>query len=210
MIRVLIADDHPLVRAGVRELLSAQPDIGEIGEVGTGTEALCSLREGHWNLVLLDISMPERGGLDILGTISTSFPHVKVLMLSGHSEQMYALRAIRRGAQGYISKLSVSHELLEAIAHVMQGRLYVSAEVAGALVKYLIPPSTGANHDRLTDREFQVLCKLAAGNTMDEISTELCRSVKTISRRRTRILRKMNFSSNADIIVYAMRHELIQ
>jgi two-component system invasion response regulator UvrY len=210
MIRVLIADDHPMVRAGLRELLKADPAITEIGEAGSGTETLDRLRSGSWNLLLLDINMPDRNGLDILRNVGSSHPYTKVLVLSGFPERLYALNVLKAGASGYVPKECAPEELMTAIHAVMKGRRYVSAELAQILASSLESDSEQPAHGCLSEREFQVFYKLASGHSVSAIGHELCLSVKTVSTYRTRILEKMNFLSNADITTYALKNALIQ
>jgi DNA-binding NarL/FixJ family response regulator len=210
MIRVLIADDHPMVRAGLRQLLSQDPNITEIGEAGSGNETLNKLRSGGWNLLLLDINMPDRNGLDILRNVSCSYPETRVLVLSGFSERLYALNMLRAGASGYLPKECAPEELLSAIRTVSAGRRYVSEELSEILASSFSTPQEQPAHGRLTEREFQVFYKLAGGQSVSSIGEELCLSVKTVSTYRSRILEKMQFSSNADITTYALKNELIQ
>ena len=210
MIRILIADDHPLVRAGLRQLLSEDPDVAEIGEAGSGNEALNKLREGGWNLLLLDINMPDRNGLDILRNVNSSYPETKVLVLSGFSERLYALNVLRAGASGYLPKECAPAELLSAVKAVAAGRRYVSAELSEMLASSLGAKQDQPAHGRLTEREFQVFYKIAGGQSVSSIGNELCLSVKTVSTYRSRIMEKMHFTSNADITTYALKNSLIQ
>jgi two-component system, NarL family, invasion response regulator UvrY len=210
MIRVLVADDHPMVRAGLRELLKADPTITEVGEAGSGTETLDQLRSGNWNLLLLDINMPDRNGLDILRNVGASHPYTKVLVLSAFPERLYALNVLKAGASGYVPKECAPEELLSAIRAVMKGRRYVSAELAQILASTLESDNEQPAHGCLSEREFQVFYKLASGRSVSAIGHELCLSVKTVSTYRTRILEKMNFLSNADITTYALKNALIQ
>jgi two-component system invasion response regulator UvrY len=210
MIRVLIADDHPMVRAGLRQLLIDEPSITEIGEAGSGNETLEQLRSGVWNLLLLDINMPGRNGLDILRNVGASYPHTKVLVLSGFAERLYALNVLRAGASGYLPKECAPEELLTAIRTVMKGRRYVGAELAQILASAFEADQQKPAHECLSEREFQVFYKLASGRSVSAIGGELCLSVKTVSTYRSRILEKMNFVSNADITTYAVKNALIQ
>lgn len=210
MTRVLIADDHPMVRAGIRQLLSEDPTITEIGEAGSGNETLQRLRANEWNLLLLDINMPDRNGLDILRNVGASYPKTKVLVLSGFAERLYALNVLKAGASGYLPKECAPAELLAAIRTVMNGRRYVSAELAQILASGIDSDTEQPAHGCLSEREFQVFYKIAAGRTVSAIGNELCLSVKTVSTYRTRILEKMNFLTNADITTYALKNALIQ
>jgi DNA-binding NarL/FixJ family response regulator len=210
MSRVLIADDHAVVRAGFRQFLEADPTMTLIGEAATGSETLDQLRNEAWDLVLLDIHMPDRSGLDILRHIQSGHPGIKVLVMSGLPEQQYAINVLRAGASGYLSKDSAPEELMKAVRTVLSGRRYVSAALAEILVAGLDGDADKPLHARLSAREFQIFCKLAAGRGVSEIANELSLSVKTVSTYRSRILEKMNFRGNADITSYALRNGLIQ
>jgi two-component system, NarL family, invasion response regulator UvrY len=210
MARILIADDHPLVRAGLRRLLTDEPGITEIGEAASGNDTLASLRAGRWDLVILDINMPDRSGLDILRTVRDSHPDTKVLVLSGFSERQYGLSAFKAGASGYLPKECAPDELLTATRTVLRGRRYVSSELAEMLASNPQSANDRPLHDVLSQREFQIFHKIAAGRAVSAIGKELCLSVKTISTYRSRILEKMNMVSNADITTYALRNQLIQ
>jgi two-component system invasion response regulator UvrY len=210
MTRILIADDHPVVRAGIRQYLEADPGVREIGEAATGRETLDRLRAQAWDLVLLDIFMPDRSGLDILRHIQSGFPTVRVLVLSALPEKQYALSVLRAGASGYLAKDSAPEELLKAIHTVLSGRRCVSPEVAELLVAGLDNDPDSPQHARLSAREFQVFSKLAAGRSVSEIAAELLLSVKTVSTYRNRVLEKMGFRTNADLTSYALRNGLIQ
>jgi two-component system, NarL family, invasion response regulator UvrY len=208
--RVLIADDHAVVRAGFRQFLEADSSITVIGEAATGSETLDQLRKQAWDMVLLDIHMPDRSGLDILRHIQTGHPSVKVLVMSGLPEQQYAVNVLRAGASGYLSKDSAPEELMKAVRMVLAGRRYVSAALAEMLAADLGGDPDKPMHARLSTREFQIFCKLAAGRGVSDIALELSLSVKTVSTYRSRILEKMNFRANADITSYALRNGLIQ
>jgi DNA-binding NarL/FixJ family response regulator len=208
--RVLIADDHPMVRAGLRQLLKEYPAITEIDEAGSGNETLQGLHANLCNLLLLDINMPDRNGLDILRHVRASYPDTKVLVLSGFSERQYALSALKAGASGYLPKECAPQELLTAIGAVMKGRRYVSAEIAEQLASNLHSHGDKPLHALLSVREFQIFFKIAAGRTVSSIGNELCLSVKTVSTYRTRILEKMNLLTNADLTTYALKNALIQ
>jgi two-component system, NarL family, invasion response regulator UvrY len=201
--RVLIADDHAVVRAGFKQFLEADSTINAVGEAASGNATLDALRESEWDLVLLDIHMPDRSGLDILRHIQTGHPSVRVLVMSGLPEQQYAVNVLRAGASGYLSKDSAPEEL-------MKGRRYVSAALAEILVADLDGDPDKPLHARLSTREFQIFCKLAAGRGVSDIANELSLSVKTVSTYRSRILEKMSFTANADITSYALRNGLIQ
>jgi len=209
-VRVLIADDHAVVRAGLRQFLEEDPGIGEIGEASTGREALEALRAGRWDLLILDINMPDRSGLDILSHIRAAGFATRVLVMSGLPERQYALNVLRAGARGYLSKDGAPEELLKAVRAILDGRRYVSPALAEMLVSELDQDVEKPLHARLSEREFQVLCKLAAGRAVSDIAGELCLSVKTVSTYRTRVLEKMHLETNADLTTYALRNGLIQ
>jgi DNA-binding NarL/FixJ family response regulator len=209
MSTILLADDHPMVRAGLREFLEEERGITQIGEAGSGKETLEKLRAGKWDLVILDINMPDRSGLDILRYIRASYPEAKVLVLSAFPERQYAVNVLKAGASGYLSKECAPQELLTATRAVLQGRRYVSASMAELLVSDLDGEADKPLHRRLSEREFQIFCKVAAGRTVTAIAEELCLSVKTVSTYRTRILEKLSMTSNADITTYALRNEII-
>ena len=210
MAKVLIADDHAVVRAGLRQFLEEDRTITEIGEASTGREALDALRAGRWDLLILDINMPDRSGLDILSHIRAAGYNTRVLVMSGLPERQYALNVLRAGARGYLSKDGAPDELLKAVRAILDGRWYVSPALAELLVAELDQDADKPLHARLSEREFQVLCKLAAGRAVSDIAGELCLSVKTVSTYRTRVLDKMHLETNADLTTYALRNGLIQ
>jgi two-component system, NarL family, invasion response regulator UvrY len=212
MSRVLIADDHAVVRAGYRQFLEADPSITEVGEAASGSETLDALRRKEWDLLLMDIHMPDRSGLDILKHVTTGYPDVRVLIISGLPEEQYARNVLRAGASGYLSKGGSADELLKAVRLVLSGRRYVSASLAESMAADLENPrdQNQPPHTYLSTREFQIFRKLAAGAGVGEIAKELSLSVKTVSTYRSRILEKMGFKSNADITGYALRNGLIQ
>jgi two-component system, NarL family, invasion response regulator UvrY len=209
--KVLIADDHAVVRAGFKQFLETDPSITAVGEAASGNETLDQLRQKEWDLVLLDIHMPDRSGLDILRHIQTGHPNVRVLVMSGLPEQQYAVNVLRAGASGYLSKGGSPEELLKAVRTVLVGRRYVSASLAESMAADLESPHDQNQplHERLSVREFQIFGKLAGGAGVGEIADELSLSVKTVSTYRSRILEKMSFSSNADMTAYALRNGLI-
>lgn len=212
MSRILIADDHAVVRAGYRQFLEADPSVTEVGEAASGDETLDALRRGQWDLLLMDIHMPDRSGLDILKHVSASFPDIRVLIMSGLPEEQYARNVLRAGASGYLSKDGSPEELLRAVRLVLKGRRYISAALAESIAADLDNSSdqNGPLHTSLSTREFQIFCKLAAGMAVNRIANELSLSIKTVSTYRGRVLEKMGFKSNADITTYALRNGLIQ
>jgi len=207
---VLIADDHAVVRAGLRQFLDEDSAVVEVGEAASGRETLDQLRAKEWDLVLLDINMPDRSGIDVLRHIRSGYPRVRVLVLSGLPERQYALNVLRAGASGYLAKDAAADELLKAVHTVLNGRRYVSASLAELLVEDLDSDRDKPLHDSLSTREFQIFCKLAAGRGVSDIANELSLSVKTVSTYRTRILEKMKFTNNADLTSYALRSGIIQ
>ncbi len=209
MAKILIADDHPMTRAGLRQFLEDDRTVTQIGEAGSGKETLEALRSGNWDLVILDINMPDRGGLDILRHVRASYPSVKVLVVSAFPERQYAINVLKAGAGGYLPKEIASEELLKAVRVVAMGRRYVTQNMAELMVSDLDADNEEPLHRRLSEREFQIFCKLAAGHTVSAIANELCLSVKTVSTYRTRVLEKMSLMTNADITTYALRNELI-
>ena len=210
MYHVLIADDHAVVRAGLRQFLEESGRVADIAEAGSGQQAMDLLRTKRFDLLILDINMPGRGGLDILKNVRASFPDTRVLIVSGFPEQQYAVNVLKAGASGYLSKESAPEELLKAVQLVLSGRRYVSSALAEQLVANLDVDSEQPVHTGLSEREFQIFCKLAGGRAVSEIARELCLSVKTVSTYRSRVLEKMNLKSNADITRYALQNGLIQ
>jgi DNA-binding NarL/FixJ family response regulator len=207
---ILIADDHAVVRAGLRQFLLDSDNIGDVAEAASGQQAMDLLRTKRFDLLILDINMPGRGGLDILKNVRASFPDTRVLIVSGFPENQYAVNVLKAGASGYLSKESAPEELLKAVQLVLSGRRYVSSALAEQLVADLDVDSDQPVHAALSEREFQILCKLAGGRAVSEIARELCLSVKTVSTYRSRVLEKMNLKSNADITRYALQNGLIQ
>jgi len=212
MSRVLIADDHAMTRAGFRQFLVDEPGINEIGEAASGNDTLDQLRRSQWDLLLMDIHMPNRGGLDILKRVVVGYPGVRILIISGLPEEQYARNVLRAGASGYLSKGCPPGEILEAVRTVLSGRRYISSSLAEAMASELELPRDRPqpSHHHLTTKEFQIFCKLAAGTAVSNIADELSLSVKTVSTYRNRILKKMKFTSNADMTSYALRSGLIQ
>lgn len=210
MYQVLIADDHAVVRAGLRQFLEEGGRIGDVAEAASGQQAMDLLRTKRFDLLILDINMPGRGGLDILKNVRASYPETRVLIVSGFPEQQYAINVLKAGASGYLSKDSAPDELLKAVNTVLSGRRYVSASLAEQLASQLDSEFEQPLHAGLSGREFQVLCKLAAGRSVSEIAGELCLSVKTVSTYRSRVLEKMSLKSNADVTRYALQNGLIQ
>jgi two-component system invasion response regulator UvrY len=210
MAHILIVDDHAVVRAGLRQFLLDDPQVSKVDEADSGQQAMEALRRSRYDLLILDINMPGRNGLDILRNVTSAHPETKVLIVSGYPERQYAVNVLKSGASGYISKESAPEELLKATHTVLGGRRYVSATLAEQLVTDLDIDSDKPIHSKLSEREFQIFCKLASGKAVSDIAHELCLSVKTVSTYRSRVLEKMNFVSNADITTYALRNGLMQ
>lgn len=208
-IRVLIADDHAIVRQGLRSILSDTADMEVAGEAENGVRALQMLRDGAWDVVLMDVNMPDRNGIDTLKLVKKEFPKLPVLMLSMHPEEQYAVRALKAGASGYLSKQSAPEQLVLAIRQVAAGKKYVSAEVAEQLAT-AITEDDRAPHERLSDREYQTLCMIASGKTLTQIGEELNLSVKTVSVYRARLLEKMKLKNNAELTHYGLKHGLVE
>jgi two-component system invasion response regulator UvrY len=209
MMRILIADDHAVVREGVKRILDDLDGSIVVGEASNGQELLAQATSNTWDVVLLDISMPGRNGLDILRQLKSIQPLLPVLVFSMHPEGQYAIRAFKAGAAGYLTKDSIPEELVTAIRRVVGGGRYVSAAFAEDLVMEVARDSDLPLHAKLSDREMQVLCMLGMGKTVSDIAAELSLSVKTVSTYRSRILGKMHLQSNAELIHYAVRHQLV-
>lgn len=208
--RVLVADDHAVVRAGYRHFLSGHPSILTVGEAQSGNETLEKLREAHWDILLLDIAMPDRSGLDILARVRAIHPDVRVLIISGLPESLYAESVLRAGAVGYLPKELAAPELLRAINLVLQGRKYVSTTYAEHLAANLQAPRTTLPHQKLKSKEFQIFLKLASGRRVSEIASELRLSSKTVGTYRTKIFRELDCSSLSEVTRYALENHLIQ
>ena len=209
MIRLLIADDHAVVRKGLKQIVNETSDMVVAGEAANGHEVLELSLHDDWDVVLLDIGMPGRGGIDVLKQLKSERPHLPVLVLSVYPEEQYAVRALRAGASGYLTKESAPEDLIAAIRKVAQGGKFVSDSLAEKLAFDLSPDVERPIHERLSDREYQVILMIAAGKTVKEIANELSLSVKTISTNRTRALDKMGMKNNADIARYAAKNGLI-
>ncbi len=209
MIQVAIVDDHQIVRTGFRELLSEDSGINIAFEAANGDEVLEKLRTAQCDVLLLDISLPGKSGVDVLRAVRQRHPEIKVLILSGFPEESYALAMIKNGANGYLCKDCERDELLRAIRMVSAGRRYVSARTAELLADEMSGERSGVLHEALSDRELQVFLRLARGESVSDIAGQLHLSVKTISTYRSRVTEKLNVSSNAELATYALRHGLI-
>lgn len=210
MIRILIADDHAIVRAGLRQFIADEIDMEVAGEAGSGSETVELVRAQEFDVVVLDISMPEGSGVDTLKQLKQIRPDLPVLILSVFAEDRYAVNLLRAGASGYLNKESAPAQLVGAIRAVVQGRKYVSPALAEILANDLGGGGDQPPHARLSEREFQIFCKLAAGLQVSKIADELFLSVKTVSTYRARILEKLGMKTNADLTYYAIKNELIE
>jgi two-component system, NarL family, invasion response regulator UvrY len=208
MIKVIIADDHPIVRAGMKQILSESGDIFVAGEADSGEGLLQAIQEGAYDAVLLDITMPGIGGLETLKRIRALKPDLPVLILSIHSEEQFALRTLKAGAAGYLTKSSAPAELVRAIRQVTAGRKFISAAFGEKLVMQFQHDLSRLPHERLSEREFQVLCMIANGKTVSEIAESLNLSVKTVSTYRSRILEKTGMNTSAELTTYAIRNNI--
>ncbi|HYN54909.1 MAG TPA: response regulator transcription factor [Methylotenera sp.] len=209
MKKILLVDDHSIVRQGLKNLIELESDLEVTGEAASGVEALKLVRNNTYDVVVLDISMPDKNGVDTLHDLRHITPDLPVLMLSGYAEQQYALNLIRSGCKGYLSKDADSDEIIKAIRTIANGKRYISAELAELMSDQLSHPSEKQLHETLSDREFQVFFKLACGLSPTEIAAELNISIKTVSTYRTRILEKMSLKTNADLTYYAIKNELV-
>jgi len=209
MLRILIADDHDVVRKGLIQILAKSFPGTDVDEAADGRQALALAEKGSYALVLLDISMPGRGGLEVLKEVKRQRPGVPVLVLSMHPEEEYAVRAFRAGASGYLTKDSAAEELVRAVRTVLAGRRYLSASLTEMLARELESNGVGPRHNALSDRELQVMRMLASGKTVTEIADELSLSVKTISTYRSRILEKLQVRNNAELARYAFENRLV-
>lgn len=209
MIKVLIADDHSVVRQGLKQIFGETSDIVVTDEAKEGLEVLEKVRENDYDVVLLDISMPGRSGLEILKQLREENPKLSILVLTMYPEKQYAIRVLKAGASGYLTKESRSDELIEAVRAVAQGRKYITSALAEKLAFGLEAGFKQQPHEALSDREFQVMCMIAQGKSIKEIGEELFLSAKTVSTYRTRILEKMGMKNNAELILYALKNQLL-
>jgi len=208
--KTLIVDDHAIVRKGLAQLLLESYPSAEITEVSNSKEVFEQVNKNKWDLILLDISMPGRNGVDVLKQLRSMDLKTPILILSMHPEEQYAIRALRAGASGYLCKESASEELLAAVGRVLSGRKYITSNIAEKLAQTVNDKSTGLLHELLSDREMQVLQLIASGKTVSEIASQISLSVNTISTYRTRILEKLSLHNNAELTHYAIDNELVQ
>jgi two-component system invasion response regulator UvrY len=209
MIKILLADDHAIFREGLRQILEDVPDMVVADEANSGQDVLDKVSGNDYDILVLDIAMPGLSGLDTLKLLKVQKPKLRVLVLSMYPEEQYAVRAIKAGACGYITKARASDELIEAIRKVSGGGRYISPAVAEKLLFDLEPGPEGPLHERLSDREYQIFCMISRGKTVGEIANELFLSVKTVSTHRVHILEKMRMKTNAELTSYAVKHNLI-
>jgi two-component system, NarL family, invasion response regulator UvrY len=209
MIKILMADDHAIVREGMRQILADIPDIAIVAEASCGDEAYSLVRNGGWNFLLLDISMPGKNVLEIIKQAKLQFPTLPILIMSMFPEDQYAIRMLRAGVDGYLTKASAPEQLITAIRKLARGEKYISQTLAEQLVNELNPNRQKPLHNSLTDREFQVFIAIAKGKGLTEIAADMTLSVKTISTFRTRLLKKMQMTKNAEIMSYALKNNLL-
>jgi two-component system invasion response regulator UvrY len=208
-VKILVVDDHYVVRQGLKMILAEHCPTAIFGDASSAQEALELAWKETWDVVLLDISMPGRGGLDVLKDLRQSFPKLPIIVISMHPEEQFALRVLKLGASSYIRKDSAGQELIKGVDAALRGAKYITPSIAERLAANLERDQEGPTHETLSDREYQVLCLLASGKTVKEAANELSLSVKTISTYRTRILEKMNLENNSQLMRYAVRHGLV-
>jgi len=209
MISILVVDDHALIRKGLKMLLEDNPDFQINGEAETGLQAVSMMREQHFDMVLLDMSLPDRHGMDVLKQLKAENPEVKIIVLSMYPEDQYGVRALKAGAVGYINKQSAPEQLVNAIQQVISGKKFISTALAEQLLSNLIGDSQALLHQSLSNREYQTLCLMASGKSLTEISEIMMLSPKTVSVYRARMLEKMGFKNNAEAVHYAIANNLV-
>jgi len=209
MIRVIAVDDHPVVRRGMEQIIAAERDMQVVGDAESAREAINIIRQTACDVVVLDITLPNGSGLDVLSQLKSERPALPVLIMSIHDEKQYALRVLKAGASGYLMKNSIPEELIKAIRKVTAGGRYVSPSLAEGLVSGFSSPGKSP-HEKLSDREFQILCLIASGKSLKDIGATLSISGKTVSSYRTRIMEKMNMKTNADLVGYALQNKIIE
>jgi DNA-binding NarL/FixJ family response regulator len=210
MIHVVIADDHPIVRAGLKQIIAEEADIAVAGEASNGVELLDLTRRHDYDVILLDLTMPGMDGLDVLKQLKIEKPLMPVVILTIHPESQYALRILKAGASGYLTKASADEELIRAIRKVHRGGKYISPSLAEKIAFALDEDASKPPHETLSDREYQVLCLIGSGKTVSQVADSLALSVKTVSTYRTRILEKMHLQNNAELIHYAVQNGLVE
>ena len=210
MIRIVFADDHTIVREGLKQLLTVAGDLEVVAEAQNGFEVMDRVRALDFDVLLLDMSMPGKSGIELIKQVHAEKPRLRVLILSMHEEHQYAVRAIRAGAAGYLTKEGASAQLVSAIRRVAGGGAYISADVAEQLALGAMPGAKGPPHSTLSDREFQIFRMIAEGKSVSDIAERLNLSVKTVSTHKANILQKMNMSTQAELIRYALTHRLVE
>lgn len=210
MIKILVVDDHALIRKGLKQLLEDSPDLVVAGEAACGMEAINKVRAEHFDLLLLDINLPDKHGIEVLKQLKAERGDLKIIVLSMYPEEQYGVRALKAGAMGYINKQSASDTLISAIRMVTSGKKYISESLAEQLLNNLIGESQELMHQSLSNREYQTLCLMASGKTLSDISEIMALSPKTVSVYRSRMLAKMGFTNNAEAIHYAISHHLVE
>jgi DNA-binding NarL/FixJ family response regulator len=209
MIRIVIADDHTIVREGLKQLLRTATDLEVVGEARDGHEALKIVRDTEFDVLLLDLSMPGKGGMELIRQVRDEKPKVRIVVLSMHAEHQYAVRAIKTGASGYLTKDSATTQLVAAIRKVAGGGAFISAEVAEQLALSAMPHAEGPPHASLSNREYQIFQLLVAGKSVSDIALQLTLSVKTVSTHKARLMEKMGLANQAELVHYAIRHRLV-
>jgi two-component system invasion response regulator UvrY len=209
MIKILIADDHLIVREGLKQILSETPDIRVMAEASDGMEVLKKARSADCDVIILDISMPLKNGLEVLKDLKNERPEAAILVLSIHPEERFALRVLKSGASGYLTKSSAAEELVQAIRDVAHGKRYITKSLAEKLAFGLIEDRDSPLHEQLSEREYQVMIRIGQGKSLKFIAEELFISLKTVSTYRTRIMEKMKMTTNAEIIRYCIEHKLV-
>lgn len=209
MIKVLVADDHTIFRDGLKQIISDEPDMQVAGEAVDGSDVLEKVRAQDWDVLLLDMSMPGKSGIALIQQVKAMKPQMPVLVLSMHQENQYAVHAIQAGASGYITKNSATRLLIEGIRKVVTGRLFITPAVAEKMARQLHQPDAGLPHTQLTSREFQIFQMLVDGMKLSEIANTLSLSIKTVSTHKTNILQKMDLSTTAGLVHYAVKHHLV-
>jgi two-component system, NarL family, invasion response regulator UvrY len=209
MLRILIADDHAIIRKGLKQILVEEYPSAHIEEANDAEAVIKKTITSEWDIIICDLSMPGRSGLDVVQHVRQNFPKLPVLILSIHPEEQYAIRALKSGAAGYLSKDAATDELVKAVQKVLQGRKYISSAIAERMADELHPATSRLSHEALSDREFHVFKLIAEGKSVSEIAEQLSLSVTTVSTYRARVLTKMDLKTNADIIRYALENNLI-